>query len=199
MERADGSRVDTIIVGGGIAGLAAAWHLHSRTPRRTVVLLEEGCRVGGKLLTDEIDGFVLEAGPDSFLAAKEQAAALIGELGIEAQIVPTRGDTRGSYVLWNGYLHPIPEGLSGLVPARLGPVFRSRLLSARGKARLALDYVLPPGKGCNDESLASFISRRLGVEAYERLVEPLMAGIYAGDGQQLSLNATFPQLRALET
>ena len=95
-------------------------------------------------------------------------------------------------------LHDLPEGLSGLVPTRLAPLARSSLLSPLGKARVALDYLLPARRAAGDESLGGFIRRRLGREAWERLVEPLMAGIYAADGDQLSLAATFPQLREAE-
>lgn len=112
-------------------------------------------------------------------------------------VSPIAGNRR-SFVLSKGRLFALPQGLTGLVPSELRPMLRSKLLSPFGKARLAMDLVIPPGTGTGDESLASFVSRRLGTETYERMIEPLLSGIYAGDGAKLSLAATFPQLRASE-
>ena len=186
-----------VVVGGGIAGLAAARRLTALTPGVPVTLVEREPCLGGKLRTERSDGFVIEAGPESFLAAKPRGAALCRELGLGDQLQGVN-PTPGAFVLAGGRLHRLPEGLSGLVPTRLGPLARSTLLSPGGKARLALDLVLPPRRGDDDESVAAFVERRLGRGAYARLVEPLLTGIYAGDGRQLSLAATFPHLRAAE-
>jgi protoporphyrinogen/coproporphyrinogen III oxidase len=197
-----------VVLGGGIAGLAAAHrllHVQANASRGLgVTLVEEDSRLGGKILTERIDGFVIEGGPDSFLATKPRGIELCNELGIGerlqaplelAGVKPQRGR---AFVLWRGRLHDLPEGLSGLVPTRLAPLVRSTLLSPLGKARVALDYLLPARRAAGDESLGGFVGRRLGREAWERLVEPLMAGIYAANGDQLSLAATFPQLREAE-
>ena len=151
-------------------------------------------------MTERIDGFVIEGGPDSFLATKPRGIGLCEELGIgeRPQVQGVQPQRRRAFVLWRGRLHDLPEGLSGLVPTRLAPLARSSLLSPLGKARVALDYLLPARRAAGDESLGGFVRRRLGREAWERLVEPLMAGIYAADGDQLSLAATFPQLREAE-
>ena len=194
-------RTGIVVIGGGIAGLAAAYRLSTLLPLdggQTITLIERDARLGGKLQTETVDGFVLEGGPESFLSAKPQALTLCTELGLAGHLQGTDPDRKGAFVYHRNRLHPLPEGLTGLVPTRLGPIIRSRLLSPAGKARLALDYAIPARHDDRDESLGDFVSRRLGREAFERLVEPLMAGIYAGDGRQLSLAATFPQLRAGE-
>lgn len=193
-----GPDAGVVVIGGGIAGLAAAYRLSTMLPGQSVTLIERDTRLGGKLQTETVDGFVLEGGPESFLAAKPHALALCTELGLAGRLQGTDPDRKGAFVYHRNRLHPLPEGLTGLVPTRLGPIVRSRLLSPLGKARLALDYAIPARHDDHDESLGDFVSRRLGREAFERLVEPLMAGIYAGDGRQLSLAATFPQLRAGE-
>lgn len=192
------NRKKIVIVGGGITGLAAARAVAIAAPGVEVTVLEAADRLGGKIVTIREDGFVIEGGPESYLAAKSWMTDLCAELGLAGELEGTRPENRGSRVLWGGRLLPIPDGLSGLVPTRLRPIVTSPLLSPAGKARIALDWVLRPRTDANDESLERFISRRLGRQAYERLIEPLMAGIYAGDGSQLSTMATFPQLRAAE-
>ena len=187
-----------LVVGGGISGLAAAYRLTRLAPAAAVTIVESDRRLGGKILTERRDGFVIEGGPDSFLSSKPGALELCRELGLEDRLRGTRDETRRTFVLRRGRLLEIPEGLSGLVPTRLGPLLRSPLFSLPGKLRMGLELLLPPRRGGEDEALAAFITRRLGREAYERLIEPLMAGIYAGDGARLSLEATFPQLRDLE-
>jgi len=187
-----------VIVGGGITGLAAARSIAKIAPEVRVTVLEASDCFGGKIVTVREDGFVIEGGPESYLAAKSWMTDLCAELGLADELEGTRPENRGSRVLWQGRLLPIPDGLSGLVPTRLRPILTSPLLSPRGKARIALDWVLRPRTDANDETLEHFITRRLGHQAYERLIEPLMGGIYAGDGGQLSTLATFPQLRAAE-
>ncbi len=186
------------VIGGGIAGLAAAWRLARLAPDVPVTVFESADRLGGKVLTERVDGFTVEGGPDSFLSVKPRGVGLCDELGLTGDLQGTIEANRKTFVMRRGRLHPLPEGLTGLIPSRLGPITRSSLLSPLGKARLGLDFVLPARGGDGDESLASFVRRRLGTEANGRLIEPLMAGIYAGDGETLSLAATFPHLRAGE-
>jgi oxygen-dependent protoporphyrinogen oxidase len=186
------------VIGGGITGLAAAHALCSARPGLAVTVLEQSDRLGGKILTEYIDGYTIEGGPDSFLSVKPRGVGLGRELGLEDRFVRPVEENAGSFVLHRGRLVPLPAGLTGLVPSRLGPMFRTPLLSPAGKLRLAMDLVLRPRDGNADETVATFIERRFGKEAYDRMVEPLMAGIYAGDGRQLSLAATFPQLRVTE-
>jgi protoporphyrinogen/coproporphyrinogen III oxidase len=184
-----------VVVGGGISGLAAAHRLLSLAPGTPLILVEGDSRLGGKIATERAGGFLIESGPDSFLAAKPRGVGLCEELGLGGELQGITPRPHRAYVLRGDGLHELPEGLTGLVPTKLGPLARSRLLSPLGKARMALDYAIPARAGDDDESLGGFIRRRLGDEAWERLVEPLMAGIYAGDGDRLSLLATFPQLR----
>lgn len=191
-----------LVVGGGIAGLAAAHRLERAAEaagvRLPVTLLEREGRLGGKILTEQAGEFILEAGPDAFVSTKPWALQLCRELGLEPRLMGANLAQRSVYVLRGGELQRLPEGLAMMVPARLGPLLASPLLSPGAKARLGLDLLLPARRGDQDESLASFLSRRLGRQAYERLIEPLMSGIYAGDGDQLSLQATFPFLQEWE-
>lgn len=187
-----------VVIGGGIAGLAAAHRLVQANLGVRITLIERDGRLGGKLLTERFDELVIEAGPDSFLSTKPRGVGLATELGLGDRLQGPTPRRHRAFVLRLGQLHPLPEGLSGLVPSRPWPVLTSGLLSPAGKLRFVSDLVLPARPGSDDESLASFVRRRLGGDAYDRLVEPLMAGIYAGDGDQLSLAATFPQLRAAE-
>lgn len=186
------------IVGAGISGLACAIKLHAIHPDLDIVIYEREVRTGGKILTERIDGFTIEAGPDAFLASKRGGLSLSRELGLEDRMISPDPGNRRSYVLNRGKLVPLPQGLSGLVPTELRPMLRSRILSPAGKLRMALDLAIRPRTAIEDESLASFIRRRMGTEMYERMIEPLLSGIYAGDGERLSLAATFPQLRASE-
>jgi len=191
------SRPHVVVIGGGLSGLASARTLLQHDPRYRVTLIESDTQFGGKIRTEHVDNFVIEGGPDSFLSGKPRGVGLATELGLGDALIGVTPQEHRAFIIYRDAFHPIPEGLTGLVPTKLGPVARSGLLSPRGKARLALDYVLPKHDAA-DEALGAFVRRRLGDEAWERLVEPLMAGIYAADGDQLSLAATFPQLQAAE-
>lgn len=186
-----------LIIGGGITGLAAAYRLE-QTPGVQVTLVEKETRLGGKLFTEQVDGFVVEAGADSFLSRKPRGVGLCEELGAAERLCGRDPRHNRTFIRRHGQLHPIPEGLSGLVPTNLEALNSTPLLSPEGKARVAQEPHLPPAVDPGDESIAAFMSRRMGREVYEELVEPLMSGIYAGDGAQLSLAATFPQLRQIE-
>jgi oxygen-dependent protoporphyrinogen oxidase len=195
-------RREIVIVGGGIAGLAAAYYASRRAPDLRITVLESDSRWGGKITTDRVDfaggSFVIEGGPDTFLATKPYATRLCKDLGIEDRLHGTNPKIRNTYVLSNGRLLPLPDGLAMMVPTNLPGMLRTRLVSWAGKARMGMDLLLPARALDGDESLGAFISRRLGREAYEKLIEPLVSGIYAGDGDQLSLGSTFPYLRDLE-
>lgn len=185
-------------MGAGIAGLAAAFHLQIHAPDVETFVLEAEERAGGKIRTRHVDGFVIEGGPDSFLTTKPAGIELARRVGIERRLEGVRQETRRTFVMHRGRLVQLPEGLSGLVPARLGPLFRSPLLSPWGKLRVAVEPCAPARKSDGDESLGAFTRRRMGREAYERLIEPLMSGIYGGNGDELSLSATFPRLAEME-
>lgn len=190
------------VVGGGIAGLAAAYTLdrlarQASFPLRLTVL-EASERWGGKIRTERSGGYVLEAGPDTFVSTKPWGVALCRDLGLEDRLQAADMDRRKVFVVFGGRLVELPDGLAMMVPSRLAPMIRTPLLTPLGKARLVLDWFLPSRRGDADESVGALISRRLGRQAYERLIEPLMSGIYAGDGDRLSLLSTFPYLREWE-
>ncbi len=191
------------IVGGGIAGLSAAYRLEKRAEEQrldlNIQLFEQDNRLGGKILTERIDDFVIEGGPDTFVSTKPWGVALARELGLEDRLLGTDMTRRRVFVVHRGRLVELPDGLAMMVPTKVWPMIKTSLLSPMGKARMGLDLVLPAQNGSEDESLGAFISRRLGRQAYERLIEPLMSGIYAGDGDQLSLQATFPFLKEWES
>lgn len=167
-------------------------------PEVDVVLVERDDVLGGKIRTERVEGFVIEAAPDSFLSRKERGVGLCEELGLAGELIARRPENHRTFVRRGRELHPLPEGLTGLIPTNLDALDRSTLLSVEGKTRFAAEAGVPAAAGVEDESVASFVSRRFGPEAYEALVEPLMTGIYGGDGKRLSLRATFPQLRELE-
>ncbi len=179
-------------------GLSAAYRLKQTAPDVATTLIENDRRLGGKIVTDRVDGFVIEGGPDTFLSYKPRGIGLCRELGLEDRLHGTNKKIRRTYVMRRGKLYDLPEGLTGLIPSRFRPMIKTGLISPLGKLRMGLDYFIPPKSLNGDESLAQFVERRLGRELYDRMIEPLMSGIYAGDGEQLSLGATFPQLRQTE-
>ena len=189
-----------IIIGGGIAGLSAAYFALTRpqNPPDEVIVLEKAHRWGGKIATERVDGFVIEGGPDTFIAIKPWGMALARELGVADRLHGSNPKQKATYILHKGRLHLLPGGLTMMIPTDFGGMLRTGLISWPGKLRMGLDFLLPPAKSPGEESLGRFVGRRLGREAYEALIEPLMSGIYAGDGDQLSLQATFPYLRDLE-
>src|SRR3990172_761174 len=192
-----------VIIGGGIAGLSAAYYVSKGSKSGIkITLLEQAVYWGGKLVTERIPfgagDFVIEGGPDTFVVTKPWGVELCKELGLADRLRGTNPETKKTYILKNGRLHELPGGLTMMVPTEFGPLLRTGLLSWPEKARMGLDFVLPAARGDGDETLGAFVTRRLGRAAYENLIEPLMSGIYAGDGDRLSLQATFPYLRDLE-
>ena len=192
-----------VIVGGGISGLSAAYFLEQRAARQglecSIELLEARDRFGGVLQTERCGEFLIEGGPDSFLTQKPAAIELCRELGLGDELIPSQDDKRKTFVLHQGKLKPLPDGLLFVIPTRIWPVFSSELLSLGGKLRLALAPFLPPlGKKKGDESVADFISKRFGRQVLERLAEPLLAAVYGSDIATLSARAALPQLIAVE-
>ena len=187
-----------VVIGAGVAGLAAARRLEALTPEAEIVVVERDTVPGGKLRTERADGFVIEEAADSFLARKERGIGLAEELGLEDELVARRPEHHRTYVRRGEDLLPLPEGLTGMIPSNLDALERSALLSSQGRERFRAEIDVPVAPGDADESVAAFVTRRFGREAYDTLVEPLMTGIYGGDGELMSLRATFPQLRALE-
>jgi oxygen-dependent protoporphyrinogen oxidase len=186
-----------VVVGGGAAGLAAAYYAAQTAPDLEITLLEADARLGGKIATVREGGFVIEGGPDAVVRYKPWALALMQELGLKTEMVNTL-PAHPSALIHNGReALPIPAGLQMVVPGDLWALARSPLLGPLGKARALLDLLLPGGSS-GDEAFGSFIQRRLGQQAWERLVAPLSGGIYGGDPAELSTLAAFPQLKALE-
>ena len=190
-----------VVVGGGITGLAAAHHALELARERRIALeltlVEARERLGGTIATERAGGFLIEAGPDSFLSEKPWALALCRRLGLEDRLARTDDRYRKVFVWHAGRLHPLPDGWELLAPTRLAPFLSSRLFSWPGKLRMAFDLVLPRGIA-DDESLGAFVRRRLGREALERVAQPLVAGIYTADPDDLSLTATMPRFAELE-
>jgi oxygen-dependent protoporphyrinogen oxidase len=182
-----------VVVGGGIAGLSCAYELHKAGIPVTVVERESP---GGTIRTERVGPFLVEAGPDSFITQKPWAKELCEEIGLGERLIPTL--SRRVYVFSKGELHPLPEGVFLTVPTKWGPFLKTGLLSFAGKLRMAMDLVLPRGPEVEDESIGSFVRRRLGREALEKLAEPIMAGIYVAPADDLSLRATFPRLAEME-
>ena len=186
------------VVGGGVTGLAAALRLLQRAPRAEVTLFEKAERLGGEIHTQRVDGFVIEAGADSFLTRKARGVALCKELGLADRLVARQAQHAGTFVRHDGALHPLPEGFTGMIPTRIDSLTQSALLSPKGRRALADEQSMPTPSHRREESIAEFVMRRFGREVYDHIVEPLMAGIYGGNGERLSLDATFPGLRDLE-
>ncbi|HYL58944.1 MAG TPA: protoporphyrinogen oxidase, partial [Candidatus Acidoferrales bacterium] len=189
-------------MGGGIAGLSAAFRLRELAASREfpleVTLLERGERLGGPLETVRRDGFVIETGADSFLSEKPAAADLARRVGIDAELISTRDVYRKTCVVRGGRLVEIPAGFSLLAPSRLAPVFRSSLFSPLGKLRIALEPYIPVRRDTDDESLKSFVTRRLGREVLDRVAQALAGGIYTADPERLSVAATMPRFVEME-
>ncbi len=184
-----------IIVGGGIAGLSAAFELHRRGISFT--LLEAGSRAGGVVLSEQIDGFTIDAGPDSLLVQKPEGIRLCEELGLKDRLVATKRP-RLAYIQRDGRLHPLPAASVLGIPTRWGPFIRTPLFSWPGKLRMGMELAIVKRAGDDDESIGAFMERRFGTEAKEYLAEPLLAGIHAGDVDRLSLPALFPRFREVE-
>lgn len=189
------SRNRFAVVGGGITGLAAAYQLRaSLGPSAEIILLEASNRVGGKIETERVGGLLLELGPDAFLTTKPWAVQLSDDLGMRDQLIGTNLRRRDVFILHENRLEMIPEGLIMMVPTNLRTLATTPLLSPAGKLRAALEFLIPPKRERGSESIQEFVVRRFGPELYHHIVEPMMSGIYAGDGSRLSIDATFPIL-----
>lgn len=189
-----------IVIGGGITGLATAYYLQKEANENSlpihVKLIEASERLGGVISTEKRDGFIIERGPDSIIARKKSALRLIEEVGLQDKIV---SNTAGkSYIYARGKLHTMPEGSFMGIPTRVTPFALSGLFSPIGKLRAAGDFILPKGEAKADQSLGAFFRRRLGDEVVDNLIEPLLSGIYAGDIDELSLMALFPNFYDIE-
>jgi oxygen-dependent protoporphyrinogen oxidase len=186
------------VIGGGITGLAAAHRLHELDPSLDVTLFEASSRLGGAIETDQADGFLLERSADSFITEPADARELCRRIGFESELIPTSHDYRGAYVVCRGRLVKLPDGFTLMSSARLWPVLTTPLLSWPAKLRLFAEPLIPARRETNDESFATFARRRLGREAYARLAQPLVAGIYTADPERLSMRAALPRFVEME-
>ncbi|HVA49217.1 MAG TPA: protoporphyrinogen oxidase [Pirellulales bacterium] len=186
------------LVGGGITGLAAAHRLTELAPQSQVTLFEAGHRLGGVLETQRRDGYLLELSADNFITNVPWGVDLCRRVGLADELLPTRESQRRAFVVRNGRLLPVPIGFHLLAPGQLWPVVRSPLLSWPGKLRVLGELLVSRRKSKGDESLASFARRRLGRQAFERLVQPLVAGIYTADAERLSMAAALPRFVEME-
>lgn len=187
------------VLGGGISGLGAAYGLRKAIPSASelaITVVENRPDLGGTIGTELAHGYRIERGPDSFVTLKPRALGVATELGLGPQVVGVRN--RRFFGVRRGALVPAPEALVLVAPARLGPFFRTRLISLPGKLRASLDVLIPARKTAGDESLASFVRRRLGRELLDRIADPLVAGIHAGDSERLSMDSLLPQFVAYE-
>jgi len=192
----------TAIIGGGIAGLAAAYELEKARAAGAAVeytLFETRERLGGVLASETVNGTVLERGPDSFISEKPAAAELCRELGLGDQLTPSNDAERKTFVVVRNRLVPLPDGLMFLVPTKLIPTVLTRLFSPMTKARMALELLHPPRPSGHDEAVATLVERHFGSEAVDRLADPLLSGIFGGDSSQLSARAVLPRLVEMET
>ncbi|HEY3706335.1 MAG TPA: protoporphyrinogen oxidase [Terracidiphilus sp.] len=191
----------TAIIGGGIAGLAAAYELEKARAANSAIeytLFESRDRLGGALATDIYQGSVLERGPDSFLSEKPAAAELCRELGLGPDLIPSNDADRKTWIVVGKRLVGLPDGLMFLVPTKLVPTALSPLFSIATKIRMGLELLHPPRPSTKDESVAALVERHFGKEAVDRLADPLLSGIYGGDATQLSARAVLPRLVEME-
>ena len=189
------------IIGGGISGLSAAYALEEK--RRAgleveYILYEASARLGGVLVTDKVDGCILEAGADSFLTEKPWAIELCKKLGLGDQLIGSNDADRKTYILVRGKLIEMPDGLMFMVPTRLAPTLISPLFSAKTKLRMAREWFHPPRKATEDETVAAFVERHYGPEMVDRLADPLLSGVYGGEASQLSVRAVLPRFAEME-
>src|SRR5579863_2421538 len=196
------TRMRVAIIGGGIAGLAAAYELEKArgaSADAEYTLFETRERLGGSLGSETVNGVVLERGPDSFLSEKAAGAELCRELGLADQLTPSNDANRKTYIVVKNRLVPLPDGLMFLIPTKLVPTALSGLFSPVTKIRMALELMHPPRPSGQDESVAALVERHFGREAVDRLADPLLSGIYGGDATQLSARTVLPKLVEMET
>src|SRR5271166_6242782 len=189
------------IIGGGISGLSAAFALEKHRLAGApleYVLFESSPRLGGVLVTEHVDGCLVEAGPDSFLTEKPWASDLCREIELGDQLIGSNDADRKTYILVKGKLVVIPDGLMFMVPTKIAPTVLSPLFSPRAKMRMAREWFHPPRKADADETVAAFVERHYGSEMVDRLADPLLSGVYGGEASQLSVRAVLPRFAEME-
>jgi len=190
-----------VVIGGGITGLSAAHRIIEIQKENNldleILLIEKSDKLGGAISTIQKDGFLIEEGPDMFFIKRPWALNLSKRLSLDQELIETNEKKRGTFVLWKKELVPVPEGFLMLAPSKILPFLKTSLFSWRGKLRILMDLFISK-KGVHDESLASFVRRRFGKEALERIAQPMIGGVYTADPEKLSLRATMPQFLEME-
>lgn len=189
------------IIGGGISGLSAAYALEKQRRAGTEIeytLYESASRLGGVLVTDRVDGCIVEAGPDSFLTEKPWATDLCKELGLGDQLIGSNDPERKTYIVTRGRLIEMPDGLMFMVPTKILPTVLSPLFSWKTKLRMAREWFHPPHKANGDETVASLVERHYGPEMVDLLADPLLSGVYGGEASQLSVRAVLARFADME-
>jgi len=190
------------IIGAGIAGLSAAYSLEKKAkagnPDLHIDLMERRDRTGGTIVSEKVKDFVIEGGPDCVFSEKPAALGLCEELGLEGQLLKTNEDRKGVFVYWNEKLYDLPEGVMLMVPTMIKPMLLSPLITLSGKLRIGLELFIPQKESLEEETLAQFVTRRFGKELLDKIAEPLVAGIHAGDPETMSIKSSFPRFVALE-
>jgi oxygen-dependent protoporphyrinogen oxidase len=194
-----------VIIGGGVAGLGAAYKIRRAADEGHdvgFILVEKDDRLGGKILTERRDGFIIDAGCDSFLTMKTAVHRIARIAGIEDHKMPTDDSRKRTMILKKGRLYEMPDGVMQFAPTKFWPFATTGLFSWPGKLRAGMDLFVPkkrvPEGELNDETLEHFILRRMGREILDRLAEPLVGGVHASDPAVMSLAATFPNLLQME-
>lgn len=193
-----GRRPRIAVIGAGISGLAAGWKLRNTAPDVDFTIFEKADRVGGIIGTRKVGDFLCELSVDNFITTAPHGLDLCKELGFESELQSTNSQYRRTFVVRNRKLYPLPDGFMTMAPTKFYPMIVTPLLTPWGKLRCGLELLLPRRKSDEEESLASFATRRLGKEAFERIIEPLVGGIYGGDAAKLSLQATLPRFAEME-
>ena len=190
--------MNVTIVGGGLTGLTAAYYLGHAKPEWNITLYEQAPRFGGKIQTQRVDDFVVELGPDSYLGRKTEMTDLVHDLGLGDTLVSN--ETGQAFVYDQGAIHPIPGGSIMGIPTEMMPFVKATLISWSGKLRAGLDYFKKPYQldENGDVSIGHFFQYHLGQEMMDKLIEPLLAGIYGGDIYKISLLSTFPHFIQVE-
>ena len=192
---------NVVVVGAGVSGLAFAHRLHELaggSEALNIIVLEEGSEAGGVISTESRDGFLLEKGPESFISENFDMMSLCRELGLEEELINTEPSHRKTFVAHRGRLHPLPEGFYLIAPKNIPAFLKTSLFSPAGKLRMLAECLVPRSNG-EDESVASFVRRRFGHEALERVGQPMLAGIYSGDPEELSMRSTMPRFCEAES
>ena len=186
------------IIGGGITGLAAALQLERQLPSARITLIEASDRLGGVLRTEQTQGYLIEQSADMFSSESGVMLDLCRDMGVEQDLIQTQSAGRRAFVARGDRLHPVPAGFSMMLPNRIDSIVESEILDQDGRIRMLAERWVPPRNEDTDESFQSFAVRRFGQQAFDRLIQPLISGIYSADPEQLSMRAALSRFVDME-